>query len=392
MTWHILDTGSIWLKEFASSLGALTPTRSWVPEIRNLGAFLGHERVVALDSPKLEYTTFPLQRGYSRPPLSNSSFLGRRVVQRLLRMTPLAANPVLVCTSPFYASVAEVWPGPVVYYLTDHTGAYQGMNPDHVRELDRRVCRVARLVCPNSHRLGDYLRTEAGCEPAKMLVIANATRAENVMERPLFEPGRLPDGLEDLPRPVAGVIGNMAGNLDWLLLRELVDRTADFSWAFVGPVDMVIPDAPHAAARRDLMSRGDRVRFTGSKPYGELWKYGRAFDVALMPYLKQEPTYSGSPTRFFEHLAATRPIVSTRGMAEVCFKEPLVRLVDTAQEAAEELNRLRDLEFRDNLEELRWEASFHETWDARAETMVTALTGRTQPAVHQRKARAATSA
>ena len=32
--------------------------------------------------------------------------------------------------------------------------------------------------------------------------------------------------------------------------------------------------------------------------------YARAFDVAVLPYRRVEPTYSGSSTRFYEHLAA----------------------------------------------------------------------------------------
>ena len=52
----------------------------------------------------------------------------RRVLRRLRRVcaergvTPGAS--ALVCSTPFYAPVAERWPGPVVYYVTDMTAQY----------------------------------------------------------------------------------------------------------------------------------------------------------------------------------------------------------------------------------------------------------------------------
>jgi glycosyltransferase involved in cell wall biosynthesis len=105
------------------------------------------------------------------------------------------------------------------------------------------------------------------------------------------------------------------------------------------------------------------------KPYGELQAYARCVDVAVLPYRKKEPTYSGSSTRFYEHLAAGRPMVATRGFAELLEKEPLLTLVDTADEMAAALEHLRSLDFRDGHEAERWEASKQGTWEERARAM-----------------------
>jgi hypothetical protein len=201
-------------------------------------------------------------------------------------------------------------------------------------------------------------------------VIPNATRRRNVLVEPLDQAGPLPVDLADLPRPIVGVIGNLSYNLNWRLLRDLVDGTPGFSWAFVGPVDMKITDAGQRESRRDLIERGGRVRFTGAKPYGALCEYGRALDVALLPYLKSEAVFSASATRFYEHLAACRPILSTRGMDELLQKEPLLKLVDKAGAVISELERLRDIDFRDGYERARWKASAEGTWEARAHAMV----------------------
>jgi glycosyltransferase involved in cell wall biosynthesis len=370
--WHILDTGSIWLKEFAVELGRLVPVWNWTPEIRNFGWFENWERIDRVADPRLEMTRFPLQRGYARFPIAQMLPFGEKVAARIRAAAAVPDRSTLVCTAPFYAPVAERWPGPVIYYLTDMTAKYAGMNARQILGLDRRMCRVARAVCPNSARIAQYLTRDAGCESEKITVIPNATREENLLDRPLTTAVPAPADMADLPRPVAGVIGNLAMNMDWVFLEDAIAKTADVSWVFVGPTDMRIPEAAQSAARRRLMERGGRIRFVGGKPYGQLARYARAFDVAVLPYKKQEPTYSGSATRFYEHLAACRPMLATRGFHELLSKEPLLRLVDSGDELAAAMIALRRTGFQDGFEEVRWRASLEGTWQVRARDLVAA--------------------
>ena len=189
-------------------------------------------------------------------------------------------------------------------------------------------------------------------------------------------PAELPPDAADLARPVAGVIGNLAANMDWVYLQGLVARTPEFSWLFVGPHAMEVPEPDQRAARESLLAHGGRVRFIGSRPYGALQSYARSFDVAILPYRRKEPTYSGSSTRFYEHLPACRPMVATRGFEELLHKEPLLSLSDCPEESAGILAELKQRDFRDGHEPARWEASRTGTWEARAATVVNALAAR----------------
>lgn len=364
--WHVLDARSIWIKEFAFALNATEATVAWVPKFSRFGLFQKESKEVDLSDPPLRVREFPLQRGYARAPLTWVGDLGGRRVSDLRRYSFDKEPALLVCTTPYYAPVAERWPEPAVYYLTDLTVRYAGVNPVQVRALDRRMCRVAAAVCPNSQRIADYLVAEAGCDPEKITVVPNAARAHSLLPAPLFNPAPLPDEVADLPRPVAGIIGNMAGNLNWHLLETVVRRTPWLSWLFIGPVDMPMEDPAERTIRARMSRMGGRVRFTGARPYGSLRDYARAFDVAILPYRKAEPTFSGSSTRFYEHLAATRPILATRGFEELLHKEPLLRLTDTAEEMTAALEELNRSNFSDGLETLRWTASQDETWDSRA--------------------------
>jgi hypothetical protein len=130
---------------------------------------------------------------------------------------------------------------------------------------------------------------------------------------------------------------------------------------------MPIQDSDQATARAWVEKN---ATFVGPKLYGELQSYARAFDVAVLPYMKKEPTYSGSSTRFYEHLAACRPMIATRGFAELLEKQPLVTLVDTAAELQTALARLEQQNFSDGLETDRWMASKAGTWEERARTLI----------------------
>ena len=361
--WQVLDVGSIWMREFASALAEQVPVVAWQPEMVRAGLGKGTVRREQSTDPSLEVRRFALQRGYSRAPVRWIVRFERRVLRMLLAACPDAERSPLICTTPFYAPVAELWPGPVIYYATDLTVGYDGLDPEQVRGLDRRMCRAARAVCPNSRRIANYFVGDVGCHPEKIFVVPNATREANVPGKPLLEPGELPGAIADLPRPIAGVIGNMAGNIDWVLLRGAMEQTPWLHWVFVGPVSKPLGDREQERARAWVQQRG---RFVGAKPYGELQRYARSFDVAVLPYRKKEPTYSGSSTRFYEHLPAGRPMVATRGFAELLEKEPLLRLVDTPEQAAAVMDDLRTNGFRDGLEVERWEASQMGTWQERA--------------------------
>ena len=366
------------MKEFASALNSFVPVAAWSPAMSWTGLLQNHVQEEAIADPPLTIHRFPLQRGYHRFPISSLTRLGARQSARMRSHKGSGPQSPLICTTPYYAPVAEHWKGPVVYYQTDLTFAYEGLNSDAVRELDTRLCRVADAVCPNSRRVGDYMVHEARCDPSKIDVVPNATRESNIAGEPLLAPAVLPADISDMPRPIIGIIGNLAGNLDWALLRQAIEQTPSYSWVFVGPTTMEIEDPAERQARAALIERGlsltpSRIKFVGAKPYRDLQAYARCFDVAVLPYQCKEPTYSGSSTRYYEHLAAGRPMLSTRGFEELIHLRPLVDLFDNAQQLISQLRALERENFRDGFEIQRWQASRQGTWQMRAQMVIRAL-------------------
>lgn len=366
--WHLLDARPIWVKELAGALSRQVQLQCWIPDISWTGYFNQLEHTSDHENPQLTLNHFPLQRGFAKWPLRLLLNEGKRIANRLRQHSDDEANTVLVCVSPHYADVAQDWSGPVIYYMSDWYYAW-GEDPAFINALDRRICQRANLICPVSNRCRDYLIEKAECPAEKIAISPMATRESNVFPTPPGHPADLPVDIGDLPRPVIGIIGNLARNTDWLLLRQAISQLPDYSWVFVGSTGMSVAEKDQRQARDELQIMGGRVRFVGEKPYHELASYARSFDAALLPYRKVEPTYSGSSTRYYEHLAACRPMYATRGFAELLTKEPFVHLVNDADSFADRVRSIAKHGFVDGVEMDRWKASRKETWEARASAM-----------------------
>ncbi len=371
--WHILQISDVLDEELASALGQDVEVTGWVPDVTIFSAWIGTGAKAQTESRLTGFRKqiFQVPKGYARLPRRFRAIFDSRLVQVLQEGSTSSGSDVLVCTAPYFAGVAELWPGPVIYWLTDLIAEYESARGIDVPALDRRMCAAATLVCPNSIRIGDYLQHQ-GCDRRTITIVPNATRGRNLLAEPPVGPSVLEEFRSD-GRPIAGVIGNLAGNMDWVFLDAVVTRTPWLKWVFVGPTTMSISDKEQRQ-RREAVQQAENARFVGKKPYGELAAYARSFHVAVLPYLKCEPTYSGSSTRFYEHLAACRPMIATRGFAEVLQKEPLLRLVDTADEALAVLKDLDEIKFNDGRTLERWLASQQGTWEVRARAMQDALT------------------
>ena len=383
---QLLQISDVLDLEFATALAESVPVIAWEP-MRSFTPFRtppGLEAERTHPGSSLRIRKMPFLRGFARPPLSWISQTGSSLSRRLKLQVEDPETAPLICTTPFMAPVAERWPGPVIYWLTDLISEYSSANRKQVMALDVRMCRAATLVCPNSRRIRAYLIERAGCDPGKIEIIPNATRAANLLpQAPLSCESAYesrPAALKAIPalrdRPIAGVIGNLAGNMDWLMLKEVVTRTPWLSWVFVGPTTMQIVDLQQREARAQLLSRV-HVHFIGKRPYGELAQYARSFDVAILLYRRCEPTYSGSSTRFYEHLAACRPMIATDGLEELTHKSDFLQMVRHPQEAVACLEQLQAMQFNDGGNERRWRESLHSTWQARAQAVLVALASRT---------------
>jgi UDP-galactopyranose mutase len=141
-----------------------------------------------------------------------------------------------------------------------------------------------------------------------------------------------------IPHPRLGFFGVLDERFDVALLDNLAKARPDWQFVMIGPVVKIHPES--------LPGRAN-IHYLGSKKYEELPAYVAGWDVALMPFARNEATRFISPTKTPEYLAAGKPVISTsiRDVVRPYGESGLVHIADSANEfieAAEKILRGHD--------------------------------------------------
>jgi GT2 family glycosyltransferase/tetratricopeptide (TPR) repeat protein/glycosyltransferase involved in cell wall biosynthesis/SAM-dependent methyltransferase len=130
-------------------------------------------------------------------------------------------------------------------------------------------------------------------------------------------------------RPVVGYFGAISDwfNIDWLAHAAAAHQEWDFR--LVGRTDGC--NVGRAAALSN-------VKFLGERPYGELPKFLRDVDVAVIPFKLIELIRCTNPVKLYEYMAAGKPVVAA-AMPEVVEATDLVYIAEDAQSFADGIAR-----------------------------------------------------
>ena len=171
---------------------------------------------------------------------------------------------------------------------------------DDIARLERELIGKSDLVITCSSLLQE---SKSRLNPNCVLVRHGVE--QDHFKKALDAETELPADIRDLPKPVLGFYG---------LVAEWVDLEAMAKVAEAYPQGSVVIVGEHNNANPEGMARLralPNVHFLGRKTYSELPAYCKAFDVALLPFIKNELTANANPLKLREYLAAGLPVVST---------------------------------------------------------------------------------
>jgi UDP-galactopyranose mutase len=128
-----------------------------------------------------------------------------------------------------------------------------------------------------------------------------------------------------IPRPRLGFFGVIDERMDLPLLDVVAAARPHWHIVLLGPVVKIDPAS---------LPRRSNIHYLGSKKYGELPQYVAGWDVALLPFARNEATRFISPTKTPEYMAAGKPVVSTsiRDVVRPYAQQGLVRIADCAED------------------------------------------------------------
>jgi UDP-galactopyranose mutase len=202
-----------------------------------------------------------------------------------------------------------------VYDCMDELSAFKGAPPELVLR-ERQLFENVDLVFTGGQALYEAKCAQhhnVHCFPSSV-DRAHFGRAR----RPLTDPA----DQAHIARPRLGFFGVIDERMDLGLLQGVAELRPDWQLVMLGPVVKIDP--------RDL-PRLPNLHYLGGKAYSELPDYIAGWDVALLPFAKNESTRFISPTKTPEYLAAGKPVVSTsiRDVVRPYSTHNLARIADT---------------------------------------------------------------
>jgi glycosyltransferase involved in cell wall biosynthesis len=250
------------------------------------------------------------------------------------------------------AHTAQLEPVATVYDCMDELSAFAGA-PPQLRSNERALLARADLVFTGGMALYEHKRREHPAVHAfpSSVDVAHFARARGPVEEPADQ--------RSIPGPKIGFFGVVDERMDRELLGELARRRPEWSFVVIGPVVKIdptrLPDAPN-------------IHYLGSRDYEDLPAYLSGWDVAIMPFARNDATRFISPTKTPEYLAGGKPVVSTRirDVERPWADLGLVRIADTPrgfvdaiEDAMAEDARARVARADAALRTISWDA----TWD-----------------------------
>lgn len=264
------------------------------------------------------------------------------------------SSPVLWVYAPTALGLAQAANArAVVYHCVDDLSAFPAI-PAAVRDVEEQLIQRADICIGTSRPLVDRL-TRMGAREVLYWPNCADTVAYAAKER---QPA------SSRPRPIAGFIGAVQEHkIDVELVVAVARLLPSWDFQLVGPVGEGLQVSTLSAT-----TLPDNVHLVGARSREELPGVLAQFDVAVIPYRRNDYTNCVFPMKVFEYLAAGLPVVSTP-LPSLVGEVDHVTFAETPQAWAEALGQALTEDDHVSVASRRAYAAGH-SWEERADGAV----------------------
>ncbi len=220
-------------------------------------------------------------------------------LQRALLKQFMAERNIRTCVRWYYTPMAlgfsaDLPSAVTVYDCMDELSAFRGASPElHARE--QQMFSAADVVFTGGASLYESKRRQHG----------NVHAFPSSVDVAHFRSGLDscdPEDQASIPHPRVGFFGVLDERFDQQILHDVAALRPSMQFVLIGPVVKIDPNG---------LPRAANIHYLGPKQYDELPRYLAHWDVAMLPFARNESTRFISPTKTPEYLAAGKPVVST---------------------------------------------------------------------------------
>lgn len=199
------------------------------------------------------------------------------------------------------------WFFPELTRLPHAVSLYDNIDDHSAYDHNRRLAFVRRAAQTLEHRTLQTVDLAYALSPA----LASQMQAINPrmslqipgidsapVTTALAEPQR-PRDVSSLPHPLIGYAGQVGNRIDWPLVARLAESRPEWTFAFVG------------GEQPSGLVKGPNVHFLPGRPYPEIMRAIREFDVGLVPWIDSPATRGAYSYKALDYLAAGKQVIAT---------------------------------------------------------------------------------
>lgn len=250
----------------------------------------------------------------------------------------------------------DLHPKSIVYDSMDELSCFKGAHPNMLKN-ENILFSMADVVFTGGHNLYEFKKDRHH----------NIHPMPSSIDQAHFESGLGSDDPADqaqIPHPRVGFFGVLDERLDIELLDQMASQMPEVHFVMIGPVVKIDPEQ---------LPKHENIHYLGQKSYEELPFYLAHWDVAFLPFAKNDSTRFISPTKIPEYLAAGKPVVSTsiRDVVIPYGEMGMVEIADSVNDFTSAIYRLLEqgdnigwqMMVKDHLKENSWDLTWSKMKD-----------------------------
>jgi UDP-galactopyranose mutase len=239
-------------------------------------------------------------------------------------------------------------PALIIYDCMDELTGFK-FAPQALKNLEKELFNKADIVFTGGYSLYEAKKSQhENIHPFPSSIdYSHFVKARSISSEPLDQ--------AHIPRMRFGFYGVIDERMDLKLLEEVAMQRRDWHIILIGPVVKI--------SERDL-PRVSNIHYLGMKTYDELPAYLAGWDVAIMPFARNESTRFISPTKTPEYLAGGKPVISAPINDVIRHYGKVVHIAGTADEfiRVAEHEIVRDSTWLAQVDKILKENSWDQTW------------------------------
>lgn len=211
-----------------------------------------------------------------------------------------------------------------IFRITDKIDAFRKNNSNKIK-LGERLKNRVDIIIYTARSLESYLDSYKN----KAFFIPNGVDVKHFLK----SSREVPDGLKNIPKPIAIYVGAIDEWFGVDFLRDIARKCRDISFVLIGKASICI----------SKLQKEPNIFILGERSYNEIPKYMYNANVGIIPFNTNHPVVESiNPLKLYEYMACGLPVVATR-WKELEFIDSPAYLVDNLDSFVKEINNaLRD--------------------------------------------------